>query len=189
MATEANIQIENLESPQNGITFKIIHISGQLDESNVDEKIQEVYKVVEASPKGLFLIFDLDALQYMNSKSIGYLTDLYGKITEGGGKIAIANAKANIVDILQVVGLTQLIDTYDSIETAKSNLFNVQTAQPVQIQPQSTPVQPQPVQAQPVTPPAAPSVQAQPQPADVTLTPASPAETSEQNGETYKFDK
>ena len=41
----------------------------------------------------------------MNSKSIGYLTDWYTKLSEKK-EIVIANARANILDILQVVGLT-----------------------------------------------------------------------------------
>ena len=114
--TEATITIEDA----NGI--KLVQIAGQLDESNVDEKIKDVYKIVEETPKGLNLIFDLEKLEYMNSKSIGYLTDLYGKITESGGKVAIASAKPNIIDILQVVGLTQLIQTFDTMEAAKMGL-------------------------------------------------------------------
>lgn len=128
MATEANIQLEDLQSPQGDKILKLIHISGQLDESNVDEKVQEIYKVVETNPKNLILIFELSGLDYMNSKSIGYLTDLYGKVSEGGGKVAIVGAKANIVDILQVVGLTQLIDVYENVETAKNKIFEGETS-------------------------------------------------------------
>ena len=59
----------------------------------------------------------------MNSKSIGYLTDWYGKITEGNGKIVITKTRDNILDILQVVGLTQLIQCYANEEEAKLALF------------------------------------------------------------------
>jgi anti-anti-sigma regulatory factor len=59
----------------------------------------------------------------MNSKSIGYLTDWYGKVTEGGGKIVISKAKSNILDILQVVGLTQLINCYPTLDEAKFALL------------------------------------------------------------------
>jgi len=114
------ITIEDLANLVPSQASKVVHIAGQLDESNVDEKIQQVYKVVEENPKSLNMIFDLENLEYMNSKSIGYLTDLYGKITEAGGKVVITNARPNILDILQVVGLTQLIQTFDNIEAAKS---------------------------------------------------------------------
>jgi len=107
---------------------KIARIVGQLDESNVDEKVQDLYKIVEEEPKGLKLVLDLAQLEYMNSKSIGYITDLYGKITESGGKVAIAQSQPNILDILQVVGLTQLIENFDTLEGAKASVMGVEVA-------------------------------------------------------------
>ena len=159
--TEATITIEDV----NGI--KVVHIGGQLDESNIDEKVKDIYKVVEETPKGLSLIFELENLEYMNSKSIGYLTDLYGKITETGGKVAIASAKPNIVDILQVVGLTQLIQTFDTLEAAKMGLQATATAESAP----AAPVEPTPAPAAPVEPTPAPVAPAEPTPA-----PAAPVE-------------
>ncbi len=127
--TQANILIEELANQASGKVTKIAHISGQLDESNIDEKIQEIYKVVEANPKDLNLIFDLENLEYMNSKSIGYITDLYGKITDSGGQVVIAKARPNILDILTVVGLTQLIKSFPSLDEAK-NSFATSTIAP-----------------------------------------------------------
>lgn len=119
MATPANITVENVESADPNIVVKIVKFSGQLDESNVDEKAQYIYQLIDENPKNLNLIFDLEELEYMNSKSIGYLTDWYGKVFENGGKIVIAKIKPNILDILQVVGLTQLIKTFPTIDEAK----------------------------------------------------------------------
>jgi len=119
--TDVKITIEDTAG-QADKKIKIVHIAGQLDESNVDEKIKEIYSAMEANPQNLNLIFDLENLEYMNSKSIGYLTDIYGKLTETGGKMTIAKAKSNIADILQVVGLTQLVQIFDSIDAAKSAL-------------------------------------------------------------------
>lgn len=126
--TEAAITIEDGVSNDPNQLLKIAHISGQLDESNIDEKIKTIYGLVEKTPKNLNLVLDLENLEYMNSKSIGYLTDLYGKITETGGQVAIAKAKANILDILQVVGLTQLIRSFDSVEEAKAHLLSTTAA-------------------------------------------------------------
>lgn len=116
--TEVSITIENAPSSSPDKPIKIVHIKGQLDESNVDEKIKEIYKAIEENPKNLNMVFDMEGLDYMNSKSIGYLTDLYGKLTESGGKVMIACAKPNILDILQVVGLTQLVPTFDTVKAA-----------------------------------------------------------------------
>lgn len=120
--TEANIIVQDVPSNVEGKVVKYVNISGQLDESNVDEKAKEVYAVIDANPKNLFVVFNLEGLEYMNSKSIGYLTDWYGKISEAGGKVYIAQARDNIIDILQVVGLTQLIPAFASMQEAVDQL-------------------------------------------------------------------
>ena len=119
MATPASITIEDVESTTPGMVVKIAKFVGQLDESNVDEKAQQIYQLIEQNPTNLNLIFDFEDLEYMNSKSIGYLTDWYGKVYENGGKIVLAKTRPNILDILQVVGLTQLIKTFATIDEAK----------------------------------------------------------------------
>ncbi|MBU1992434.1 MAG: STAS domain-containing protein [Patescibacteria group bacterium] len=117
--TEANITVEDVASEDPSKVIKLVRIKGQLDESNVDEKSKEIYALIEQNPKGLNLIFDLENLEYMNSKSIGYLTDWYGKVNEGGGAIALAKPKPNILDILNVVGITQLVQSYATLDEAK----------------------------------------------------------------------
>lgn len=178
--SDATITVDNLGE------IRVVHISGQLDESNVDEKIQEVYKVVEEVPSGLKLLVDLGGLEYMNSKSIGYLTDLYGKISETGGQVVIAQAAANIVDILQVVGLTQLIKNFATIDEAKEELGGGETAPapaaPVEpaapaTEPEPAPVAPAPEPTPEVTPTPEPVVTPTPEAAPVaepTPTPAIP---------------
>jgi len=121
--TQATITIEDIPASLQGTVAKLVKFVGQLDESNVDEKAKTIYALIEQNPKNLLLLFDFEGLEYMNSKSIGYLTDWYGKLTEGGGKIVIAKAKSNILDILQVVGLTQLINCYPTADEAKFALL------------------------------------------------------------------
>lgn len=122
--TEININIDDLKLDKPGKVAKMIKFQGQLDESNVDEKSKLIYKLIEENPQNLYLLFDFEELEYMNSKSIGYLTDWYGKVSEGGGKIVISKAKPNILDILEVVGLTQLINHYVSLDEAKLALLS-----------------------------------------------------------------
>ena len=121
--TQVTITIEDIPSTVPGQVAKIVRFQGQLDESNVDEKAKTIYALIEQTPQNLFLLLDFEGLEYMNSKSIGYLTDWYGKITEGKGRIVLAKARSNILDILQVVGLTQLINNYSTVDEAKFALL------------------------------------------------------------------
>lgn len=117
--TTITITVEDLPSTVAGRTVKLAHFAGQLDESNVDDKAKEIYALIEATKGTLFLIFDFEKLEYMNSKSIGYLTDWYTKLSEKQGSIVIARARPNIVDILSVVGITQLVKCLDTVDEAK----------------------------------------------------------------------
>jgi len=117
--TPVQITIEDVQGAPQGKIVKLIRIVGQLDESNVDEEAKKIYQIIEAVPQGLSLIFEFTGLEYMNSKSIGYLTDWYSKVSGTGGKVVIAAARDNILDILQVVGLTQLVNAYATLDEAK----------------------------------------------------------------------
>lgn len=116
---QITITVEDIASPAPDKKVKLLRFAGQLDESNVDDKAKEIYDIINSAPQSLFLIFDFEKLEYLNSKSIGYLTDWYTKLNEKKGGIVIANAKPNILDILQVVGLTQLIKCVSTLDEAK----------------------------------------------------------------------
>ena len=60
----------------------------------------------------------------MNSKSIGYVTDWFTQATAKNGSIFIIAPKPNILDILKVVGITQIITVYSTMEEAKTALVS-----------------------------------------------------------------
>ena len=78
--------------------------------------------MIEKGGAGLKLHFDLKGLTYMNSKSVGYLADWHGKVTKAKGKMVISGATDNITDILNVVGLSNIIDVFETAEEAKKAL-------------------------------------------------------------------
>lgn len=101
---------------------KVIALEGQLDESNVDDFAPNVYQLIESSNPGTKFILDIEKLSYMNSKSIGYISDWYGKIAAKTGVLIIAKPLPNIKDILNVVGLDKVIPITQTLEEAKNLL-------------------------------------------------------------------
>lgn len=100
---------------------KLIKFVGQLDETNIEDEAKKFYKVIdEETPKNI--IFDFSELTYLNSKSIGYIADWQSKISQAGGKLVIFGVQENIFDILDVVGLTKIIDLVDNLDEAKEAL-------------------------------------------------------------------
>jgi anti-anti-sigma factor len=114
----AEISITMQDTNVKDKTLRIINMSGQLDETNVDEEAKKIYKAIEEMPTPNMLL-DFEGLTYINSKAIGYLTDWYSRVAAKNGKIAIVRPQANILDILKVVGITQIISIYDNMEEAK----------------------------------------------------------------------
>lgn len=104
----------------NGKAVKLITFTGQLDETNVDTEAKKIYQVIDemAEPN---LLLDFSDLEYMNSKSIGYVTDFYTRVMAKNGKLVIARPRANILDILKVVGITQIVTVYENLDGAKAS--------------------------------------------------------------------
>ena len=118
MATYVELITSDLPGFDPGLA-KVVTVKGQLDESNVDDEAKKIYAVLEGVGDKFTLLLDFKDLEYMNSKAVGYLTDWYTKLTDKQGKVLVVQPRENILDILQVVGLTQLIQVYGTMEEAR----------------------------------------------------------------------
>ena len=94
------------------IPSKHVLLQGELDESNVDHHAETMYELIKLVPRGTNFVLDAETLTYLNSKAIGYLTDWYNKIQQKSGKLVLVNLKPAIFDVLDIVGITQLIPVY-----------------------------------------------------------------------------
>lgn len=119
---DIQFQFSDLISTTSNSTIKVITLAGQLDESNVDDFAPNVYNLIAQNPEGTNYVIDLEKLTYMNSKSIGYISDWYSKISTKSGKLVIAKPMSNIKDILNVVGLDKVIPLTQTMEEAKNLL-------------------------------------------------------------------
>lgn len=90
----------------------IFEFSWELDETNADKTFKSIYDDIwDFVWKKI--IFNLSGLKYLNSKSIGYIADVYSKIEENDGKMYISNCDEGVKDVLELVGITTIIPTVD----------------------------------------------------------------------------
>jgi anti-anti-sigma factor len=183
----SEIQITFQDLTLGGKPVKLIGFMGQLDETNVDHEAKQIYQVITemAEPH---LLLDFTSLEYMNSKSIGYVTDWFTQVSGKNGSISIVGPKPNILDILKVVGITQIIKVYNTLEEAKAALGGAApAATPAPATPAApavptVPAAPTAPQTQPTTPETpAPAPVAAPAPAPTAPSapaPAAPAPTA-----------
>ena len=99
----------------------IFEFSGELDETNADNTFKSIYDQV-GTFEGKNILFNLSGLKYLNSKSIGYIADIFSNVEDAGGKMYISNCSAGVKDILELVGITTIIPTVDTQAEAMSEL-------------------------------------------------------------------
>ncbi len=118
MTTVANITVE--PAPDNP-AVQIIHLSGEVDESNLSEFTKVVQPLV-ADMNNQALLFDLSGLKFLSSKVIGQFAYLHTTLTHSRRRLALANMDENIKDIFALVGLDQIIPNYPDVQSALNNL-------------------------------------------------------------------
>lgn len=96
---------------------KIFSFDGELDETNVDATfpsiIADIWQFTSVK-----ILFNLEKLQYLNSKSIGYIADIAQRTEDGNGKFALCSLSHDVWDTLELVGITSIIPVYEDEQTA-----------------------------------------------------------------------
>lgn len=111
--------IEVNKKEENGIT--IFAFKWELDETNADKTFTGIYNEV-GDFSGKKIIFDLGELKYLNSKSIGYIADIFSNIEENDGEMYICKCDEGVNDVLELVGITTIIPTVATLEEATEAL-------------------------------------------------------------------
>lgn len=113
-----NLTIEDFNSPAPGKIVKVARFTGYLDSSNVEDSKKIIDEVITNNPANLFIIFDFEKLEYLNSMAIGCMVECIQNIEKGGGKLIIAHPADNVRDVLTVVGLDKVMQIHPTVEEA-----------------------------------------------------------------------
>jgi len=107
--------IEVNKKDENNIS--IFEFTWELDETNADKTFKSIYdQIWEFEWKNI--VFNLSGLKYLNSKSIGYIADVFSNIEDTDGKMYITNCTDWVKDILELVWITTIIPTVDTEKEA-----------------------------------------------------------------------
>jgi len=107
--------IEVNKKDENGII--IFEFNWELDETNADKTFKAIYdQIWDFENKKIIL--NLSGLKYLNSKSIGYIADVFSNIEDNEWQMYITNCTDWVKDILELVGITTIVPTVDTIKEA-----------------------------------------------------------------------
>ncbi|SDY26851.1 STAS domain-containing protein [Tindallia californiensis] len=76
--------------------------------TNVNTFLQYMYQVLDSKELINEVIIDFDEVQYVDSTGITFLIGLYRHLARGDRKMRITNAKKEIMDLFEIVNLTEL---------------------------------------------------------------------------------
>ncbi|MDD2486942.1 MAG: STAS domain-containing protein [Candidatus Gracilibacteria bacterium] len=99
----------------------IFEFVGELDETNADKTFTAIYNAI-GDFTGKKLIFNMSGLRYLNSKSIGYIADIFSNIEDGNGQMFLTNMTDEVKDTLELVGITTIITSLNKEEEALAEL-------------------------------------------------------------------
>jgi len=93
----------------------------ELDETNADNTFKDIYEQIGGF-ENKKIIFNMSGLKYLNSKSIGYIADVFSNIEDNEWEMYISNCDEGVKDVLELVWITTIIPTVDTEEEALSEL-------------------------------------------------------------------
>ncbi|MFH0838308.1 MAG: STAS domain-containing protein [Patescibacteria group bacterium] len=113
MASEFAVDITDGQSA----SVKVVHLAGELDEVTV-EGLKGHLDPILADDSVHQLIFDFTKLDFINSKGIGYLVSVHTHLARDGRSMVMAGASQPVMDVITLVGLTNIIPYHATLEEA-----------------------------------------------------------------------
>jgi len=99
----------------------IFEFAWELDETNADKTFKDIYEQIgDFSDKKI--LFNMVGLKYLNSKSIWYIADVFSNIEDNDWQMCISNCDDWVKDVLELVWITTIIPTFETLEEALSEL-------------------------------------------------------------------
>ena len=114
----ADLRIEDKQI-EPGVEY--VKFSGVLDASGQDAILNLEQKINKFGPKTK-VIFDFTKLDYLNSYAIGFIAHWYNFLHKQEGDIILIKPQAQVYDTLNVLGMTNVLKIFESIEMALQDI-------------------------------------------------------------------
>lgn len=116
---QANIKIEI--QPGNGKPYKLIKLTGNLDKAGL-AAVREQIESAESKMSDNVLVFDFSGLNFINSEGIGFFMMINHRLIQNKKKMVIVGATDNVRDVLNVIGLLNIIESFPSLVEMEAGL-------------------------------------------------------------------
>jgi anti-anti-sigma factor len=100
---------------------RIVHIVGEVSEISLDDFRKEVDLYLKTDGVDIFIFF-LKDLNFIESSVVTYFVNIFKQLGEDDKKMIMAEGNEQIYDILNVVGILNLVEYHNTIDEAIESL-------------------------------------------------------------------
>lgn len=100
--------------------IRLIKLIGALDMTGTYSI--EIEFVRQCDGDNIHVIVDLSKVNYLSSIGIPMLINTAKSVASRAGKLVLLNPQQNVSDVLDIVGIQQIIPIYMDLESAKASL-------------------------------------------------------------------
>lgn len=104
----------NLEPPNNSQNYCVVNFEGNFDKFGLEKVRENIEDLIEKCETP-YLVFNFSQLNFINSESIGFLLTLHSRLIKKDKKLVLLQARSNVKDVLEVIGMFKIIPHYDSL--------------------------------------------------------------------------
>lgn len=97
--------------------FPVIFLDGDIT-SEADQLLEEAYSDIKSQVKEKIYIFDFERANYINSSGISSFIKIIHMHKENDGDFIFTGLSEHLKKVMDIVGLTDYVKIYDTIETA-----------------------------------------------------------------------
>lgn len=94
----------------------VVAVAGEVDLDTADTLRAQVDQALRDRPPELVL--DLAAVDFLDSSGLGALLELHRRLTDEGGFLRLVIASRHVRRVIDVTGMAQVLDIYDSRKAA-----------------------------------------------------------------------
>ncbi len=94
----------------------VIHISGEIT-SEAEEELLQCYNGIPENDRSR-VVFDFQNTRYINSSGIAILIGMITRASDNKQKIEFASLNPHFKKVMEIVGLTDFVEIFDSLPDA-----------------------------------------------------------------------
>jgi anti-anti-sigma factor len=103
-----------------GADYEILEIIGEMDSMNLRDNRNKILDIINKNLKKNFVL-NLLNMDFINSESISFFLQMESELNKKGQSLVIINAKKNVQDVLNVIGIFETIKYYANLSEFLKN--------------------------------------------------------------------